>query len=103
MEKEKLLIVEDDAELDTQMKWGLGKEYQIFQAEDHASALKSLKDSVPGRHPGPGSSAKPDSTEEGFRTLVDILAHDPLTKVIVITGHHEKEHALAAIGNGADF
>jgi len=105
MEKEKLLIVEDDAELRTQMKWGLGKDYQIYQAEDRFSALEILKN----EHPlvvtlDLGLPPKPDSTEEGFQTLVDILGHDAMAKVIVITGQHEKENALAAIGRGAyDF
>ena len=105
MEKEKLLIIEDDAELRTQMKWGLGKDYQIFQAQDRLSALDILKNENPlvitldlGLPP------HPDTTEEGFRTLNDLLAHDFLSKVIVITGQHEKEHALNAIGSGAyDF
>ncbi len=105
MEKEKLLIIEDDAELRTQMKWGLGKDYQIYQAEGRFSALEILKN----EHPlvvtlDLGLPPKPDSTEEGFQTLVDILAHDAMAKVIVITGQHEKENALAAIGRGAyDF
>jgi len=105
MEKDKLLIIEDDAELQTQMKWGLSKAYQIFQAEDRFSALEILKN----EHPlvitlDLGLPPKPDSTEEGFQTLVDILGHDAMAKVIVITGQHKKENALAAIGRGAyDF
>ena len=105
LDKDKLLIVEDDAELSTQMKWGLSKEYQIFQAEDRSSALEILKNEQP-----PvitldlGLPPRPAGVEEGFLTLEDILVHDALTKVIVITGQHEREHALAAIGNGAyDF
>jgi two-component system, NtrC family, response regulator len=105
MEKEKLLIVEDDAELSTQMKWGLSKEYQIFQAEERTKAIEIVQNEQPlvvtldlGLPP------KPNGVEEGFLTLEDILVQDALTKIIVITGQHEKEHALAAIGSGAyDF
>jgi len=105
MGKEKLLIVEDDAELSTQMKWGLSQEYQIFQAEDRSTALEIFKTERPtvitldlGLPPDPAG------VEQGFLTLGDILAHDRLSKVIIITGRHEKEHALAAIGRGAyDF
>ena len=105
LDKDKLLIVEDDAELSTQMKWGLSKEYQIFQAEDRSSALKILNsENPPVLTLDLGLPPKPNGVEEGFLTLEDILAHDALTKVIVITGQHEKEHALAAIGSGAyDF
>ena len=105
MEKDNLLIVEDDAELRTQMKWGLSQEYQILTAGDRSAALEIFKKEHPlvvtldlGLPPDPGG------VEEGFRALDTLLEHDPLTKVIIITGRSEKEHALAAIGQGAyDF
>jgi two-component system NtrC family response regulator len=105
MEKDNLLIVEDDAELSTQMKWGLSEEYQIFTAGDRSGALEIFKKEHPlvvtldlGLPPNPGG------VEEGFRALDTLLEHDPLTKVIIITGRNEKEHALAGIGKGAyDF
>jgi len=105
MEKDKLLIVEDDAELSTQMKWGLSKDYQILQARDRAGALEIFqKEHPPVITLDLGLPPKPDSTEEGFLTLENILAYDARTKVILITGQSEKEHALAAIGRGAyDF
>jgi len=105
MDKDKLLIVEDDAELSTQMKWGLSKEYQIFQAEDRSRALEILKkENPPVITLDLGLPPESNGVEEGFLTLERILAYDILTKVIVITGQHEKEHALAAIGSGAyDF
>ena len=105
MEKDNLLIVEDDTELRTQMKWGLSEEYQILMAGDRSAALEIFRKEHPlvvtldlGLPPNPGG------VEEGFRVLDTLLEHDPLTKVIIITGHNEKEHALAAIGQGAyDF
>ena len=105
MEKDNLLIVEDDAELSTQMKWGLSEEYQIFTAGDRSGALEIFKKEHPlvvtldlGLPPNSGG------VEEGFRALDTLLEHDPLTKVIIITGRNEKEHALAGIGKGAyDF
>jgi two-component system NtrC family response regulator len=46
----------------------------------------------------------PADVKEGFAALIDMLDYDPLTKVIIITGRGEKEHALKAIGQGAyDF
>ena len=103
--KSKLLIIEDDAELRTQMKWGLSQEYRMAMAGDRSSALESFKKENPlvvtldlGLPPDPGGVA------EGFQTLDSLLEHDPLTKVIIITGRSEKEHALAAIDRGAyDF
>ena len=105
MEKDNLLIVEDDSELRTQMKWGLSQEYQILAAGDRSAALEIFKKEHPlvvtldlGLPPNPGG------VEEGFRVLDTLLEHDSLTKVIIITGRSEKEHALAAISRGAyDF
>ena len=105
MEKDNLLIIEDDAELSTQMKWGLSEAYRIFTAGDRSAALEIFKKEHPlvvtldlGLPPNPGG------VEEGFQTLNSILAQDPLSKVIIISGRNEKEHALAAIAEGAfDF
>ena len=105
MEKDKLLIVEDDVEIATQIKWGLSREYLVALAGDRRSALEIFKNEHPfvvtldlGLPPQPGG------VEEGLRTLDEILASDPLVKVIVITGRNEKEPALAAIERGAyDF
>ena len=47
MGKDKLLIVEDDAELRTQIKWGLSQDYQIFLAEDRSTALEIFKTEHP--------------------------------------------------------
>ena len=105
MEKDKLLIIEDDAELRTQMKWGLGQEYQIFQAEERLSALKIFKkERPPVITLDLGLPPEPAGVAQGFLTLGDILEHDPMAKVIIMTGRNEKEHALTAIGRGAyDF
>jgi len=105
MEKDKLLIIEDDTELSTQMKWGLNQEYRLLMAEDRPGAMEIVKKERPfvvtldlGLPPNPGG------VEEGFRALGDILEHDPLLKVIIITGLYEKERALKAISRGAyDF
>ena len=105
MEKDKLLIIEDDTELSTQIKWGLGEQYRIFMAEDRVGALEIIKKERPsvvtldlGLPPDPGG------VEEGFGALGEILEHDPLLKVIIITGRQEKQHALEAISRGAyDF
>ena len=36
--KPTLLIVDDDAEIRTQMKWALGNEYEVVSAEDRAAS-----------------------------------------------------------------
>ena len=103
--KPKLLIVDDDEEIRTQMKWALGGEYEIVMAGDRGSAMEAFRSSHPavvlldmGLPPTPGA---PD---EGLAALAEMVAVDSTTKVVIITGQGEKEIALRAIGTGAyDF
>ena len=98
----KLLIVDDDDEIRTQMKWALAKDYAIYMAGDRSSAAKIFAAERPlvvlldlGLPPHTGTP------EEGLATLREILAIDNLAKVVIITGQAEKETALQAIGAGA--
>ncbi|HXG47105.1 MAG TPA: PEP-CTERM-box response regulator transcription factor [Methylomirabilota bacterium] len=103
--KPALLIVDDDEDIRSQMKWGLAADYEVLVAENRADALARLREKKPtvvlldlGLPPHPGNP------HEGFATLSDILAHDRLTKVIIISGQSEKANALRAVGEGAyDF
>src|SRR5579859_778470 len=101
----KLLIVDDDEEIRTQMKWALTQDYEIVLAEDRPSAMEVFRTSRPavvlldlGLPPSPANP------EEGLAALSELLAADNLTKVVIISGQGEKENALRAIGAGAyDF
>jgi two-component system, NtrC family, response regulator len=103
--KPKLLIVDDDEEIRTQMKWALSKEYEIQMADSRASAVELFSASRPavvlldlGLPPHPAAPT------EGLAALSELLAVDSLAKVIVITGQGEKEVAMQAIAAGAyDF
>ena len=104
-QKPKLLIVEDEEDIRTQMKWALMQEYEVLVAEDRARAGEIVKN----EHPlvatlDLGLPPRPTEVEEGFLALGEMLALDPLLKVIVITAHGERQHALHAISQGAyDF
>jgi two-component system NtrC family response regulator len=103
--KSKLLIVDDDEEIRTQMKWALAKDYEILMAGDRAAAMDLFRSARPpvvlldlGLPPRPGTP------EEGLATLSELLAADSLTKVVIVSGQSEKDNALQAIGTGAyDF
>ncbi len=105
MDMPKLLIVDDDEEIRTQMKWALAREYEVFVAEDRQSALQVFNTERPAVVTlDLGLPPHPRDMEEGFRTLSDILQEDTDAKVIVITGRDGREYALQAIGQGAyDF
>ncbi len=100
----KLLIIEDDAGLQAQLRWAF-PEFEVVQATNRAEAIAAL------RHDEPavvtldlGLPPDPDGTSEGFAVLNEIMALKPDTKVIVASGHGARESALQAIAAGAyDF
>ena len=103
--KPHLLIVDDDYEICTQMRWALVEDYEVHLAGDRASALDLFRTAHPqvvlldlGLPPHPGTP------EEGLATLAELLALDRLTKVVIVSGQGEKQVAMRAVGSGAyDF
>jgi len=103
-DKPKLLIVEDDAGLQAQLKWAW-PDFEVFIAGDRASAIALLRaEEPPVVTLDLGLPPDPDGTSEGFAVLDEIMAIKPDTKVIVASGHGARESALQAIAKGAyDF
>jgi two-component system NtrC family response regulator len=99
-----LLIVEDDPALQTQMRWAF-EQYEPVPASDRESALSQLRRHRPAIVTiDLGLPPHPDDPSEGLRLLEQILAIDPETKVIVLTGQNDHANALKAIALGAyDF
>lgn len=101
----RLLIVEDDPGLQSQMRWCFSDQIEVSVAADRDSALTALRRMEPqvitldlGLPPDAGGAS------EGFALLEEILRLAPMTKVIVVTGREDKENAVKAIGMGAsDF
>ena len=103
--KQRLLIVDDDEDLRTQMKWALAKDYEVTLAEDRETALAALAAKRPAVVTlDLGLPPQPAGVEEGFAILDEIINGFGQTKVIIITGRGEKEHAMRAVEQGAyDF
>ena len=106
MTERRLLIIEDDPGLQSQMRWCFADaETQIAVAANQADAVAAARRSPPqvvtldlGLPPDPGGS------NVGFEVLRSIRALLPDCKIIVITGREEHEHAVRAIADGAyDF
>ena len=100
--KPKLLIVDDDEEIRTQMRWALAPDHDIVLAGDRASAVEAFRTSRPavvlldlGLPPHPGA---PD---EGLAALSEMRAIDDVAKIVIVSGQGEKAVALQAIGAGA--
>jgi two-component system NtrC family response regulator len=102
---EKLLIVDDNADIRQQLKWGLGEQYSVLLAGDVNEGITVFKKYNPrvvildlGLPP------HEDTSVEGFRGLAELLELDPYVKVIMLTGNSERENALKATQMGAyDF
>lgn len=99
-----LLIVEDDPGLQKQLKWSFSS-YQTIIAGNNSEAITALRRYKPrvvtldlGLPPDPAN------VSEGIKTLQEIMALAPATKVIIVTGNDDREHAINAVAMGAyDF
>ena len=103
-EKPKLLIVEDDLGLQKQLKWCFD-EHEVLIAATRAEAIAQLR-----RFEPPvvlqdlGLPPDPEGVSEGMATLREMLSIAPHTKVIVVTGNHDRDNAMRAVSLGAyDF
>jgi len=100
----KILVVEDDAGIRKQVRWAFD-DYEVVEASDREEAIARLRRHEPavvtldlGLPPDAGGAS------EGLATLQQILELAPRTRVIVITGNEDRQHAVEAVGLGAhDF
>jgi len=100
----KLLIVDDEETIIQQLKWAFKGSFNIITATDSAGAVEAVRKENPGIVLLDLCLSEDVSRLEGFGILEEIKKIDPLTKVIVVTGHDEKENALKAVERGAyDF
>jgi two-component system NtrC family response regulator len=103
--KRKLLIIDDDQEIRTQMKWALSSDYDLVLAEDREAAISVFQKERPVVSLlDLGLPPRPNDCEEGLATLADLLAIDQRAKVIIVSGQGEKKNAIEAVAAGAyDF
>jgi two-component system, NtrC family, response regulator len=103
-EKLKLLVVEDDAGLQKQLKWCFD-EYEVLMAATRSEAIAQLRRFEPAVVlQDLGLPPDPEGVDEGMATLREILTIAPQTKVIVVTGNHDRDNAVRAVSLGAyDF
>ncbi len=104
MDNNKLLVVEDDPGLQSQIKWCF-ENFEVLLASDRKSAIEQVRKNRPAVVTlDLGLPPNEDNPSEGFAALEQILEIDPHIKVIVVTGQEERENAVQAIGLGAyDF
>ena len=101
-EAPKLLVVEDDHAIRTQLKYALRDRYALWFAENRVRALALVQEVQPDLVSlDLGLPPHPDTVDEGLRTLEEILRVAPATKVIVLTGSGDRINARRAIELGA--
>jgi len=102
--KPKLLIVEDDPGLQSQLRWHFDQ-YEVIVAGDRENAIAAVRRDEPAVVlQDLGLPPDEEGVEEGFSTIQDTLKLAPNTKIIVVTGYHDYNNALRAVALGAyDF
>jgi two-component system, NtrC family, response regulator len=105
MSKARLLVVDDDEDLRTQMQWALADEYEVTVAGDREEALAAVRasrfDLITLDLGLPPDAA---GVSEGFNALSQIQGADPTARIIIITGRDDRVNALKAVAEGAyDF
>ena len=104
-DKSKLLIVDDDESIRTQLKYALREDFTLSFAEDRPRALAAVGEFKPDLVTlDLGLPPDPDGAEEGLLALDEILKKAPATKVVVVTGNGDRVNAIRAVHVGAfDF
>jgi two-component system NtrC family response regulator len=100
----KLLIVEDDPGIQSQLRWCF-EDYEVLAATERVGAINELRRHEPAVVlQDLGLPPDENGVAEGFATLREILSLAPFTKIIVVTGHGDQSNAVKAVGFGAyDF
>ncbi len=99
-----LLIVEDDAGLQSQLRWHFDS-YNVVIAGDRESAIAAVRQHEPAVIlQDLGLPPDEEGVEEGFKTVQEVSTLSPSSKIIVVTGNHDYENAVRAVALGAyDF
>ncbi|MFC1683627.1 PEP-CTERM-box response regulator transcription factor [Candidatus Zixiibacteriota bacterium] len=101
IERDKVLVVDDDQGIRDQLMWALQDNYEVLLAEDGLKAVEVIQDQRPQVVALDISLSPFGQDEEGFEVLRKTMELDPNVKVIMITGNEPKDLALKAIQMGA--
>jgi len=99
-----LLIVDDEEVILKQLEWAFKKDYRVTTAASEREALEAVKAKKPDLMILDLSLTDDPERLEGFYILETALQINPFLKIMVMTGHDERENALRAVELGAyDF
>lgn len=99
-----LLVVEDDPGLQSQLRWCFD-DFNVAISSNREEAIAMVRRQQPGVVLlDLGLPPDPGGVTEGMNTLKAIQSLSPTTRIIVVTGDHDRDHAVKAISLGAyDF
>ncbi|HZN60338.1 MAG TPA: PEP-CTERM-box response regulator transcription factor [Planctomycetota bacterium] len=98
----KVLVVDDDEQIVKQVTWALSEDYHVLPATDRKNALDVFRrEKVSVVLLDLGLPPHPREASEGLLALEEMLTHNPLAKVIIVSGNSERENAVQAVGRGA--
>jgi two-component system NtrC family response regulator len=102
MEQPRLLVVEDDEAIRTQLKYALQQDFSLSFAQDRAHALATIRAAKQqvilldlGLPPSP------DTPDEGLKLLEELPSVATSVKAVVLTGNTDRDNALRAMRLGA--
>lgn len=103
-DKKKLLIVEDDLGLQSQLRWHFDQ-YEVIVAGTREDAIAAIRLHEPAIIlQDLGLPPDDEGVDEGFRCIREISNLSPNAKIIVMTGNADYENAVRAVAMGAyDF
>ena len=103
--KHSILIVDDDEQIRSQLKWALAEDFDVHTAADRPEALAIFRNVSPRLVVlDLGLPPHPHEPVEGFAVLEELLRFNRSVKVVVVSGNAEHANALKAVEFGAfDF
>lgn len=104
LKRTKVLIVDDEEGIRTQLTFALEDAYLVTAAATASEALQQARDQRPDIVLLDLSLSPYSGSQEGLEILPELLELDPQLKVIMVTGNGERANALSAVKRGAfDF
>jgi len=97
----KILVVDDEEGIRTQIHWAFANEYTLFQAASYDEAIKIAVEEKPDLVTLDIALSPLTDDLAGLKLLNEFLALDPYMKIIMVTGNEEKSTALESVRTGA--
>jgi len=104
MEQERILVVDDEQGIRDQLYWALNDTYEVFRAGDPVEALSAVREHRPAVVILDINLRGIDDSRDGIELIPQIIDIESDAKIIMVTGHGQRENALTCIEHGAyDF